>query len=355
MNKRNNVWQFARGIAILAVIFIHCPNGIGYELGSFNFNSWMVTRQCLNFPVALFIFMAGYFVNLKKIRDYKKFLFERGGVKILLPYLIWTLIYFLLNAVRMYIKGNSLSLTDVLKDILFGGCAPQLYYCVVLLQLTILTPLLIRWLRNRKVRVALYACTPLWLIFVYGHNFILGTEPKLYNVCFLAWIGFYIWGILMRQYDDNNEKGNKSYWRYLLLPAVAVEIAESFTLLKLGCSPGFACSQIRFTPFLMTVILTVLFLKKSKNDVRVMECPFLIQGVIYIGNRSYGIFYVHYIFIMLIRPIIAQISVVKDIWLLQVLICFVTSLVLSLISVNLMRKLSNITHKPGLLIGLGFN
>ena len=66
--KKQQFWQMIRGICILAVIMIHCPQGGAV---------WLGIRQVINFPVALFIFMAGYFVNLFKIdRNWLKI---RGG------------------------------------------------------------------------------------------------------------------------------------------------------------------------------------------------------------------------------------------------------------------------------------
>lgn len=62
-----------RGICILAVVMIHCPQGID----GLNQTVWLGIRQIINFPVALFIFMAGYFVNPSKID--KNWLKTRGG------------------------------------------------------------------------------------------------------------------------------------------------------------------------------------------------------------------------------------------------------------------------------------
>jgi len=102
----------------------------------------MIFRQLINFPVALFIFMCGYFVNPEKTRDDKQYLVKRGGVKLFLPYLIWSLIYSMLNILLALVKGDKLSVRRILVDFLLGDSAPQLYYCIVLLQLTVLTPLI---------------------------------------------------------------------------------------------------------------------------------------------------------------------------------------------------------------------
>ena len=65
MKQRDDFWQFIRGLCIAAVVLIHCPNGIGYS--PVCFYSWFSLRQIINFPVATFVFMAGYFVSRQKV------------------------------------------------------------------------------------------------------------------------------------------------------------------------------------------------------------------------------------------------------------------------------------------------
>ena len=59
-NEKNIYWQSVRGICILAVVLIH-------SLQCYDFNNGIVIiRQIINFAVAIFVFMAGYFVNIDK-------------------------------------------------------------------------------------------------------------------------------------------------------------------------------------------------------------------------------------------------------------------------------------------------
>lgn len=78
VTNKSQYWQMVRGICILAVIMIHCPSGQNYT--DIDYIAWIVLRQFINFPVAMFIFLAGYFVTPEKTQgDYKIFLFKRGG------------------------------------------------------------------------------------------------------------------------------------------------------------------------------------------------------------------------------------------------------------------------------------
>lgn len=77
--QKNGFWQIIRGICILAVILIHCPNAISY--GAAETSAWLVLRQVINFPVAIFFFMSGYFTNIQKcVENPGKYILTRGGV-----------------------------------------------------------------------------------------------------------------------------------------------------------------------------------------------------------------------------------------------------------------------------------
>ena len=81
MKEKKENWQSIRGICILAVVLIH-------SLGGFNYSTrygteFVVLRQIINFAVATFVFMAGYFVNVDALSDkefsYKHWIIYRGG------------------------------------------------------------------------------------------------------------------------------------------------------------------------------------------------------------------------------------------------------------------------------------
>lgn len=76
MRVNKNYWQTIRGICIAMVVLIHC-------LGEGRIIDWIIIRKTINFCVAVFIFMAGHFIDVDKIVskdfDYKQFLLMRGG------------------------------------------------------------------------------------------------------------------------------------------------------------------------------------------------------------------------------------------------------------------------------------
>lgn len=81
MVEKREYWQTIRGICIMAVVLIHSLSGFNYKIGFGT--EFIVLRQIINFAVATFVFMAGYFVNVDRLTDrnfnYRSWLIYRGG------------------------------------------------------------------------------------------------------------------------------------------------------------------------------------------------------------------------------------------------------------------------------------
>ena len=61
LKRRSDYWQIIRGISIIAVVLIHCTSFLAYPIVSFDGGYYYIFRNIINFPVALFFFMAGKF------------------------------------------------------------------------------------------------------------------------------------------------------------------------------------------------------------------------------------------------------------------------------------------------------
>lgn len=81
MKRRNVYWQIIRGVCISAVVLIHCPNPLLSE-NRLDYNTWLILRQLIDFPVPVFIFMAGFFVNTDKCLEnpFNRIKKRRGGI-----------------------------------------------------------------------------------------------------------------------------------------------------------------------------------------------------------------------------------------------------------------------------------
>lgn len=135
--------QALRGLAIAAVVLIHCLPQC---------EASVALRTLLNWSVAMFLFLSGVLTTEEKMK--------RGGVirrrllKIAAPYLVWSAIYLLV--------ARPETVLGAFKALLTGDASAQMYYLLVYAQLVVLTPLLFRLLRS--YRVLLYAVTPCMLL-----------------------------------------------------------------------------------------------------------------------------------------------------------------------------------------------
>ena len=92
---RNNMIQIFRALSIIAVVMIHTT-----PLGA-----WQVfCRPFINFSVATFLFLSGY---LTKIENDNWYVFcKKRIIRVIIPYIIWTILYTVLPAV---LSGGNLS------------------------------------------------------------------------------------------------------------------------------------------------------------------------------------------------------------------------------------------------------
>lgn len=160
-----------------------------------------------------------------------------------------------------------------------GKSATPFYYIVVLVQLTLITPWLVKIVKhNGIISRILWLVTPLYLMYLYAWNYIVGISPRLYETLFPAWFGFYYLEIHVR--CGRKWRGNG----YIVTCTLLLSCIESVGLRAAGFDIGFYTSQITAGLFLYSVAMIGWFLKKSENGHG--DGNLLTK----IGDCSYGIF-----------------------------------------------------------------
>lgn len=283
MERKREYWQSIRGVCILAVVLIHSLGGFDYSVGYIP--EFITLRQIINFAVATFVFMSGYFVPVEKIRDksfsYKEWLFNRGE-RLWIPFATWSLLYSGISLTKDFHHGVTIHWLGYIYRFIVGKSATPFYYIVVLIQLTIITPWLVRIVEeNARIKNLLWLITPCYLLYIYVWYLTVGYQPRLYETLFPAWFGFYYLGINVRC----GLRLKCSGWKVSI--AWVISCVEAFALRRLGMSVGFYTSQITIGSFLFSAAVIGWILKKS--DEQVGSTSWLGR----IGDCSYGIFYVH--------------------------------------------------------------
>ena len=291
---KSRYWQAVRGVCILAVIMIHCPvgqNGLDQIV-------WLALRQLINFPVAIFIFMAGYFIKPEKVNaDY---IINRGG------------------------GGDNVEWKSVLFDFLTGRAAAPLYYILVLFQLTLLTPFILK----KAGKKWLYLITPVYLCVIYIWTVIAGAPPRLYGTVFPAWLLFYLLGIDCRAGRlERYVQKSSGVW---VIVAVGIELLETIVLYVGGCSITLASSQLKFSSCLYAATI-LLCLKKNEDKV---QCNTWISNI---GDCSFGIFFLHCMVLWIVKKILSMVGI-DHCWIAFWMLTFLLTTFISYTLVMLIRN-----------------
>ena len=207
--------------------------------------------------------------------------------------MIWSLLYSVLELLRTVHSGNEIHWCEIICQFIVGKSATPFYYIVVLMQLTAIAPWLVKIVKqNGMGSRVLWLVMPLYLVYFYTWNYVVGTSPRLYETLFPAWFGFYYLGIQVRCGWKLNGNG------YAVAGTLLLSCVEAVGLRAVGLDIGFYTSQITVGSFLYSVTMIGWVLKKSENSRR---CCRLLSKV---GDCSYGIFYIHMAVLMIVGRII---------------------------------------------------
>lgn len=302
---QDEYWQYVRAICIISVILIHSKNRIGLENNQnypMNYYYWIVLRQFINFPVATFIFLSGYFIKIKGLNKFKTTYILERIKRLIIPFLSWSTFYTLINIVTA--KGK-IDITETIIGLLFGLSQGHLYYIVVLIQLTLITPFVVKYIKAKRAKVFMFLITPIYILCTYYYVVKYSKQMPNYQTFFPAWFIFYYIGLLL---NTSKFKPNFTIQRIVvstivLMTAFLLSILEGLYLLGAGFPIGFAISQIKVSSFIYTfsvISLFLIFMTYVKNtNFKLLK---------YIGDNSYGIFFIHMFWVVINDKLLSGIA-----------------------------------------------
>ena len=284
---KNLYWQKVRGICILAVVGIHIL--AEYQLrsdGTLKLE-WVLARQLFKFTVPAFIFISGYFTGKGKVKSIKTFYFSRFE-RLLIPYIIWSFLYLVLRG-KLH--------QNVLGTLIAGDASWQLYYIIVLLQCVMLTPMLIKF--NGGIKLSVIVSLVYMLIkYYYLYK---GMKWFSFPLC-VEYLPFYTLGILA----GNSTKKVKLKCSKISKPSILLFAAASFVEAVVWNNQGkqvMAMSQGKITSYCFAMSVIMFFLVRATNINEETVVQFSNRVLIKIGDLSYGIFFVHMLFVYVIQKV----------------------------------------------------
>ncbi len=151
--KRLTQFDYARGMAIIAVLVIHTVMYGSLASGNGPLRiSLSVIDLLVAFAVPLFVFISGYLLSIscEKGFDLKAFYRKRAS-SVLVPYVLFASLYLMM--LRAY--GKEITPEGAVSSIVTGTGLYQLYFVILIAQLYVMFPILMWIVRKANGRVSI--------------------------------------------------------------------------------------------------------------------------------------------------------------------------------------------------------
>ena len=306
-----------RVVACCAVVLQH---SLLWNVSPGNTSAWAFV-MLLHFSRTAFFFLTAFLLTYTEIhrpRSVTAF-WRRRYFEIGVPFLVWTGIYWIYTMVEAGSWGLAGSL--MWRDLVFGYY--QLYFVVVLLQLYLVFPLLLRLLRASTHHVAVMAASGLFALVLaadlhYTQYFGVvgdatrsiasvwpwGRDPITYQEQFVA-------GVLVALHFDQVRRFVERRWRQVIALGVAVGVLATMWYLVAvwtGSDSGRASDLYQPVAFLwFTAAVAALecrtwawYRREVRRAGRPPRWPRLFSAE-YLAGLTGGIFFSHVLFLNLIR------------------------------------------------------
>lgn len=198
-----------RALAALSIIMIHVTSG----QVAVNDTAYTV-NQLSRFASPLFIIMAGMvlvYVEMNRPSPNVAYFYKRRFSRVLIPYVIWTVLYVLYNQRHLVLQLQwqelgSYFFAHLPGHLLRGNAFSHLYFILIMVQLYALFPLLHRWLKAHAVSLlsVSFALTALFNGLIYAHRLgwiVLPGLPVPYVVLFVNWLFYFCLGMAVMNHE----------------------------------------------------------------------------------------------------------------------------------------------------------
>lgn len=305
MSKPSKNWfgeiNYLRAIAIIGVLIIHTTDDTASvkQLTELTF-SLMYIEELVRFSVPMFVFVSGFVLyNKYKSELPMKEFYKKRFMVILIPYLIFSVIYCIVNAHLGIIPP--LSVSSVITSIFNFNTSGHFWYIRLILTFYLFYPMIIAYYEIIKNSFGIYTFPTIFLSILI--MYILGTLIPEFGFAInnpFKYLIYFMFGIYV---NDNYEQISQCLERIPLKKGILLIIL----IVSLPCFSMFLDLDPRFNTHFSNPIPYYYQLTLISTHILHMSifmfCLYLILlykpriGILEkIGEYSYGIFLVHAIF-----------------------------------------------------------
>lgn len=300
--ERNLNLDLLRIVAIGAIVLIHSSGGY-LIYNSFNNGAhwWIVSVSYsgfLKWATGVFTMLSGAFLlSEDKSKDIWKFLKNRM-TRVLIPFVIWALIYKIIENPNSFIDFNFQTVKTFIKEIYAGNVEYHLWFIYMLFILYLLTPIFSAIVNHQNKNLKYYFIG-LWLIFNFFPDYIAKFKDiqfgSTYYLEIMKYSGFYILG-----YTLKDIKIKQKWWLLLgFLVLSLINIYGTYTLSNNnGYNDYFFLNRLNITNILSAIFIFIFF---NSFNLKIDKAKKRSQFLINVSLVSYGIFLNHVLILHFLR------------------------------------------------------
>ena len=188
---RDIFWDVVKGICIIAVILIHTT--------SRNSLGGVIWRQFINFPVAMFFFVAGYFCHGEA--SYGVFVIKKTK-RLLVPLAVASIVYGSLELYFGFGSGNPLAVSRIFSALASFPLGWG-YFVLALFQCMLLAPMLQKVKNRSRILLASFALYLVTALYMYLASTVFLSCWTLANsvpvIFCTAWLPLFVLGLNMQK------------------------------------------------------------------------------------------------------------------------------------------------------------
>lgn len=295
MEKKNRVPEldYVRVLAMLGVVTIHVTGAFVYQDSAHTLagmNLAFLLNQVVRFAVPMFMVLSGLSLGFAEKKSCGQF-WKARFVKILPPYLLWSLLYWFFYHRFSGWEGLGSAL-------LWGTASAHLYFIVITLQFYLLYPAL-RFLTDRWPFQTLLGALAMSLfcqqyIFYAGTGFLPGGLP-LWELL-PTWAGYFVFGMALHDWD----LPGLCRWCGRSLPFLALLSILTGLFYAYESSLTGSLDSIKWQLFFYVPLLLLTFLglgERMKGNDRAD------RAVSFLARRSQTVFFCHVLLLECLRKL----------------------------------------------------
>lgn len=336
MKDRNYAIDFIKTISIFAVVIIHVSTAYLDRSLPFNlsFDFLLFINQFSRFAVSLFFLSSGLLLGSKYIKIPSAGVFYKKRIlRILPPYLFWTIVYYLLfSSVAAIFKWS------FINNLLTGDTSYQFYFIPTICVLYLLFPYIVKYkkiLLSKQFVLLFFVIECILLYFVYYSMFQIPLYSPFRNA--LINLSPFLIGIFLSQ---NYEKTKRFLMHNIFLSFATagvtgiIVLAESLLLFAGSKDAIFLRNQWR--PSVLTYALSFGALSYFLYENYFQKWN---KYILWLSTYSFGVFFIH---VAIMYPLLIIIDRYKLYGFLSFLVFFITTVSVSYLLIYFSSRLPKV-------------